>query len=71
MALSPLLTYLMLHAAATEIRKNPVTDTWIQWGVFVTVFLPIAMGLLLFGWFAWKGEYDRLPESSSELEDDR
>jgi len=26
--------------------------------------------LFLFGWFAWKGEYDHLPESSAELEED-
>jgi hypothetical protein len=34
------------------------------------VFIPIAFGLLLFGWFAWKGEYDRLPESSAEVAED-
>ena len=41
-------------------------DTRIQWGVFVIIFLPIVFGLFLFGWFAWKGEYDHLPESSAE-----
>ena len=71
MAMSPLVVYLILSTAAEEVRKHPVTDTWIQWGVFVLVFLPIAAGLFLFGWYAWKGEYDHLPESSSELGDDR
>jgi hypothetical protein len=45
-------------------------DTRIQWTVFILVFIPIAFGLLLFGWFAWKGEYDRLPESSAEVAED-
>ena len=31
------------------------------------VFIPIAIGLMIFGWYAFKGEYDRLPESSKEL----
>jgi len=70
MALCPLLIYLLTSTALSEIRKNPVMDTRIQWGVFVIVFLPISFGLFLFGWFAWKGEYDHLPESSGELEED-
>ena len=69
MAACPLLIYLLISTAITEIRKHPVMDTRIQWGVFVIIFLPIVFGLLLFGWFAWKGEYDHLPESSDELED--
>jgi hypothetical protein len=45
----------------------PVIDTKIQWGVFVVVFIPIAIGLMIFGYYALRGEYDHLPESSSEL----
>ena len=69
MALCPLLIYLLVSTALSEINKKPVMDTRIQWGVFVIIFLPIVFGLFLFGWFAWKGEYDHLPESSDELED--
>jgi predicted Na+-dependent transporter len=69
MAACPMLIYLLISTAINEIRKHPVMDTRIQWGVFVIIFLPIVFGLLLFGWFAWKGEYDHLPESSDELED--
>lgn len=70
MALCPLLIYLLVNTALSEINKKPVMDTRIQWGVFVIIFLPIVFGLFLFGWFAWKGEYDHLPESSAELEED-
>jgi hypothetical protein len=47
-----------------------VIDTKIQWGVFVVVFIPIAFGMMIFGYYATRGEYDHLPESSAELEDD-
>jgi len=70
MALCPLLIYPLVSTALSEINKKPVMDTRIQWGVFVIIFLPIVFGLFLFGWFAWKGEYDHLPESSAELEED-
>jgi ABC-type dipeptide/oligopeptide/nickel transport system permease component len=53
--------------AKAEIARKPTADTWIQWGVFVGITLPIAIGLFLFGLFAFKGEYDRLPTRSSEL----
>lgn len=70
MTACPFLIYLLVSTALSEIQKKPVMDTRIQWGVFVVIFLPIVFGLFLFGWFAWKGEYDHLPESSSELEED-
>ncbi|MBK9763489.1 MAG: hypothetical protein IPO87_09030 [Flavobacteriales bacterium] len=58
MILGPLAVYYLVQTAAIEIAKKPVIDTKIQWGVFVGVFIPIAIGLVLFGWYAWKGEYD-------------
>ncbi len=69
MALSPLSLYYLVRTAASEIRANPVMDTMIQWGVFVVIFIPIAIGLLVFGYFAFQGEYDHLPESSEEIKD--
>lgn len=70
MALAPFAVWLLASTAQQEIARNPTVDTRIQWTVFITVFLPIAFGLLLFGWFAWKGEYDQLPESSAEVQED-
>jgi hypothetical protein len=65
----PLAIYYLIKTAGLEIAKNPVVDTKIQWIVFVVIFIPIAIGLMMFGWYALKGEYDRLPESSAEIED--
>jgi len=65
--LGPLAIFYLIKTAAEEIAKKPVIDTKIQWIVFVVVFIPIAIGLMIFGWYAFKGEYDRLPKSSKEL----
>lgn len=69
MLLAPIgIVYLVLTAIA-EIAKKPVLDTKIQWAVFIGIFIPIAIGLVVFGWFAFKGEYDQLPTKSSEIEE--
>jgi hypothetical protein len=65
--LGPVSVYYLVKTAASEIAKKPVIDTKIQWAVFIIVFLPIAIGIVIFGYYALKGEYDHLPESSKEL----
>jgi hypothetical protein len=35
----------------------------------VVIFIPIAIGLMIFGYYALRGEYTRLPESSKEIRD--
>ena len=65
--LGPLGIFYLLKTAAEEIAKKPVIDTKIQWIVFVVIFIPVAIGLMIFGWYAFKGEYDHLPKSSKEL----
>jgi hypothetical protein len=67
--LGPLAIYYLVTTAMFEIQKKPVIDTKIQWIVFVVIFIPIAIGMMIFGWLALKGEYDHLPESSAEVED--
>ena len=65
--LGPIGVFYLIKTAAAEIVKKPLMDTKIQWGVFIVVFIPIAIGMVIFGWYAWKGEYDHLPETSDEL----
>jgi predicted Na+-dependent transporter len=67
--LGPLAIYYLVKTAMEEINKKPAVDTKIQWGVFVIVFIPIAVGIMIFGYYAIKGEYDHLPESSAEITD--
>jgi hypothetical protein len=38
------------------------TNTALQWGIILFIFIPISAGLVIFGYYAWKGEYDKLPE---------
>lgn len=47
-----------MRAAAHEIAVKPGVDTVIQWGVFVVIFIPIAIGMSIFGYYAIKGEYN-------------
>ncbi|WP_138479097.1 DUF6814 family protein [Dyadobacter bucti] len=44
------------------------TNTTLQWSIIILIFIPICAGLAIFGFYAWKGEYDHLPESSADLE---
>lgn len=67
--LGPTGMYYLVQTAASEIAKNPGIDTQIQWGVFIVVFLPIVIGFVLFGVYALTGNYDHLPEDSTELDD--
>lgn len=65
--MGPLAIWWLIKTALIQVAKNPIIDTKIQWGIFVIVFIPIAIGIVIFGWYALKGEYDHLPESSEEL----
>lgn len=56
-ALGPLVLFYLIKTGAAEISKKPGIDTKIQWGVFIGVFIPIAVGIVLFGYYALKGEY--------------
>ena len=67
--LGPAAIYYLIKTASEEVAKKPVIDTKIQWVVFVVIFIPVAIGLMIFGWYAFRGEYDRLPESSKEITD--
>lgn len=64
------LTYsILLKTSIEQINAKPVADTIIQWSIFAIIFLPIAIGMVIFGWLAWKGAYDQLPVSSEEVID--
>jgi hypothetical protein len=53
-----------IDPAGTKDINNPVI-----WIIIIAIFTPIAIGLMIFGWYAFKGEYDHIPQRSEELED--
>lgn len=38
----------------TDIER---TNTALQWGIILLIFFPISIGLMVFGYYAIKGEY--------------
>ena len=67
--MAPVIIYFLLQGAITHIDpagKKDINNPVI-WIIIITIFTPIAVGLMIFGYYAFKGEYDRLPESSEEL----
>jgi len=70
MLLGPVaMTFLFIQAGEkiglthTDIER---TNTILQWGIILFIFLPISLGLMIFGFYAWKGEYDQLSDYSVE-----
>lgn len=69
MALAIIIYSFLLKTALTQIMAKPTADTIVQWTIFVIIFLPIAIGFLIFGWLAFKNAYDKLPVASDEVEE--
>lgn len=71
MALGPIaIIFLFIQAnekiglAAEGVAK---TNTALQWAIILFIFIPISAGLMIFGYYALKGEYSKLPGSSEEV----
>jgi len=70
MVIAPVVIYFLVMGAIHNISSTGTKDINkpIPWVIIITIFTPIALGLMIFGWYSLKGEYDKLPESSDELE---
>lgn len=71
MLLGPVIIIFLFMQASDKIAEAAEgiarTNTTLQWSIIILIFIPICTGLVIFGNYAWKGEYDHLPESSEEL----
>jgi len=56
--MGPLSVYYLIKTGIGEIAKKPVIETQVQWIIFIAVSIPIAIGLMIFGYYALTGEYD-------------
>ena len=67
--IAPFVVYELINAAITHIdsKKSELINSPINWIVIIAIFTPIAVGLVIFGWYAFRGEYDQVPTKSKEL----
>lgn len=69
MILAPVVIYILVMGAFHNINSAGTKDINkpIPWIIIIAIFTPIAIGLMIFGFYSLKGEYDTLPESADEL----
>ncbi|MGV3706235.1 MAG: DUF6814 family protein [Arcticibacter sp.] len=51
--------YLFYKAAVALSSTGANAEDYVFWIVIVTIFIPILIGFILFGYYAFKGEYRR------------
>jgi hypothetical protein len=69
MIAAPIILFLLIKGAIDNIQVYGTKDINkpIPWVVIITIFTPISVGLGIFGYYAFKGDYDQLPKSSEEI----
>jgi len=67
--IGPLIVFALVDGAMTNIDAHGKKDinNPVIWIIIIAIFTPIAIGLMIFGWYAFRGEYDHLPEKSKDL----
>ena len=60
MLIGPVLFVMLVKSAVDNINGNVKGDISnpVPWIIILAIFLPIAIGLTIFGWYAFKGNYD-------------
>ena len=51
---------ILIAGAVVSIDANGKSDINkpVPWVIIISIFTPISIGLIVFGWYAFKGEYD-------------
>ena len=64
MLTGPVLFVMLLISAINNINGNTKGDISnpIPWIIILAIFLPIAIGLSIFGWYVLKGNYDSIED---------
>ena len=60
MLTGPVVIFILVKMAIENIDPLGKSDINkpVPWIIIIAIFTPIAIGLMIFGWYAWKGEYD-------------
>ena len=66
MLVGPVLFIMLAVSAVKNISSHAKGDISnpIPWVIILAIFLPIAIGLSVFGWYALKGNYNKLDEEN-------
>jgi len=58
--LGPAAIILLIISAVQNIGAGGTGDIHkpLPWLIIIGIFTPIAIGLMIFGWYAWKGNYN-------------
>ena len=69
MLLAPVIIFFLVKSAVHNIGSGGTKDINqpVPWIIIITIFTPIAIGLMIFGYYALKGGYNKLPERSEEV----
>jgi hypothetical protein len=69
LVLAPIIIFALVDGAINNINSGGKKDinNPLIWIIIITIFTPIAIGLMIFGWYAFRGEYDKLPRHSKQL----
>ena len=60
MIIAPVIIFLLISGAVNNIgHGSKDINKPIPWIIIITIFTPIAAGLMIFGYYAIKGEYDK------------
>ena len=64
MALALAALIFLVSRPGTELERamqlgKPLLEIQMFWWIVLPIFTPILAGLALFGWYAWRGEYDQ------------
>jgi uncharacterized Tic20 family protein len=68
MLLGPVVIAVLLWGAVNNIDAAGKEDINkpLPWIIIISIFTPIAIGLTVFGWYAWKGEYTNIEQMEKE-----
>jgi hypothetical protein len=67
--LGPAVIFFLVSGAAGNIEAGGKKDinNPVIWIIIIAIFTPVAIGLMVFGWYALNDQYKRLPKKSQEL----
>ena len=66
MLLGPVVIAVLLWGAINNIKPGGTEDINkpLPWVIIISIFTPVALGLTVFGWYAWKGDYNVIEDHS-------